>query len=158
MTKPYNRILITGAAGRLGTQMRRGLVPLANTLVLADRVACEDLQPHEEQLVFDLSDEAATIAATEGCDAIVHLGGSPEESPWDDILNSSIRGSYHIYEGARKSGVKRVIYSSSVHAIGYHGINDGIDGDAKPRPDSLYGVAKCFVEGLAKPLLGQIRD
>ncbi|WP_458792628.1 NAD-dependent epimerase/dehydratase family protein [Yoonia sp. MH D7] len=149
MKKPFKRILITGAAGRLGTEMRRGLLPLADKLVLADRVGCINVATYEEQLIFDLSDEAATIAATKGCDAIVHLGGSPQESPWEDILNSSIRGSYHIYEGARKHGVKRVVYSSSVHAIGYHGINDGIDCDAKPRPDSLYGVSKCFVEGLA---------
>ncbi|SDH78102.1 NAD-dependent epimerase/dehydratase family protein [Alloyangia pacifica] len=149
MSKPYKKILITGAAGRLGSELRRGLAPLADTLVLADRVACENLQPNETALVFDLADEAATMAATEGCDAIVHMGGAPLERPWEEILDSNIRGSYHIYEGARKHGVKRVVYASSVHAIGYHGINDGIDADAKPRPDSLYGVSKCFVESLA---------
>ncbi len=149
MSKPFNRILITGAAGRLGTQMRRGLAPLANKLALADRVACENLLEHEEELIFDLANEKETIAATKGCDAIVHLGGASVERPWEDVLDSSIRGSYHIYEGARKHGVKRVIYSSSVHAIGYHGVNEGVDCDAKPRPDSLYGVSKCFVEALA---------
>lgn len=149
MSKPYKKLLITGAAGRLGTELRRGLAPLADTLVLADRVPCEAVQPHEEVLVFDLADEAATLAATKGCDAIVHMGGAPLERPWEEILDSNIRGSYHIYEGARKHGAKRVIYASSVHAIGYHGITDGIDADAKPRPDSLYGVSKCFVESLS---------
>ncbi|MXN17872.1 NAD-dependent epimerase/dehydratase family protein [Pseudooceanicola sp. GBMRC 2024] len=149
MTKPYKKILITGAAGRLGSELRRGLVPLADHLVLADRLPCPDLQPHETGLIFDLADEAATIAATEGCDAIVHMGGAPLERPWNEVLDSNIRGSYHIYEGARKHGVKRVIYASSVHAIGYHGITDGIACDAPPRPDSLYGVSKCFVESLS---------
>lgn len=149
MTKPYKKILITGAAGRLGSELRRGLAPLAETLRIADCVECQNVQPHEEALIFDLADEAATIAATEGCDAIVHMGGASLERPWAEILDSNIRGSYHIYEGARQHGVRRVVYASSVHAIGYHGIDDGIDCDAKPRPDSLYGLSKAFVESLS---------
>lgn len=149
MTKPFNRILITGAAGSLGSELRKGLVPLANTLRLADRVACEDLQDHEEGLVFDLADEAAVMEATKDVDAIVHFGGASRERPWDDILNSTIRGTYHIYEAARKNGVKRIVFASSVHAIGYYRLEDHIKGDAAGRPDSLYGVSKVFVEGLA---------
>jgi len=148
MTKPFKKILITGAAGRLGTELRRGLAPLADSLRLADRAEIADLQPNEEARIFDLGDEAQTIAATEGCDAIVHMGGAPLERPWEEILDSNIRGSYHIYEGARKHGVRRVVYASSVHAIGYHKIDDHIRGDAVGRPDSLYGVSKCFVEAL----------
>ena len=114
----YERILITGAAGRLGSELRKGLAPLAKTLRLAHRRPFDDLQPHEEQAVFDLADMDATIAACEGCDAIVHYGGAAMESPWQTILDANIRGSYHIYEGARKHGVKRVVYASSVHEIG----------------------------------------
>ncbi|MDQ2093396.1 NAD-dependent epimerase/dehydratase family protein [Rhodalgimonas zhirmunskyi] len=149
MSKPFKKILITGAAGRLGTELRRGLVPLAESLVIADKVACEDVQPHEEMKVFDLADEAAVMAAAEGCDAIVHMGGAPFERPWQDVLDSNIRGSYHIYEAARAHGVRRVVYASSVHAIGYRRLDEGMRGDAPPRPDSLYGVSKCFVEALA---------
>lgn len=148
MTKPFKKILITGAAGRLGSELRRGLAPLAETLRLADREAITDLQPHEEAVIFDLADEAATMAATEGCDAIVHMGGAPLERPWQEVLDSNIRGTYHIYEGARKHGVKRVVYASSVHAIGYHRLETHIDTASPVRPDSLYGVSKCFVEAL----------
>ena len=80
----------------------------------------------------------ATIAATRDCDAIVHFGGAALESPWQAILDSDIRGSYHIYEGARKHGTKRVVYASSVHAIGYHKVEAHIRVDAPVRPDSLY--------------------
>lgn len=149
MSRPFKRILITGAAGRLGTQLRRGLAPLADTLRLADRVEVTEVKANEEVVVFDLADEAAVIAAVEGCDAIVHFGGAPLERPWNEVLESNIRGSYHIYEGARKFGVKRVIYASSVHAIGYYKLEDHIKGNALGRPDSLYGVSKVFVEGLA---------
>ena len=64
--------------------------------------------------------------------------------------NANIRGSYHIYEGARRNGIKRVVYASSVHTIGYHQIEDHIDASAPHRPDSLYGLSKCFVEDLGR--------
>ena len=146
----YHRILLTGANGRLGSRLRVGLASLTNKLRLADREAIPDLKPHEEQAVFDLADMEKTIAATEGCDAIVHFGGAPLETEWQTILDSSIRGSYHIYEGARKHGVKRVVYASSVHAVGFHELESNIDASAPVRPDSLYGVSKSFVESLSR--------
>lgn len=146
----YERILITGAAGRLGTELRSGLASLAKTIRLAARRPFDDLSANEEQAIFDLADMEATIAAAEGCDAIVHFGGAAVESPWQTILDANIRGSYHIYEAARKNGVKRVIYASSVHAIGYHELEAHIGVDAPVRPDSLYGVSKNFVESLSR--------
>jgi uronate dehydrogenase len=151
MTKPpFDTLLITGAAGRLGTQLRRGLAPLARKLRLADRAPIADLQPNEEAVVADLADAAAMIDLCRGVDAIVHFGGAPMERPWDVILNDSIRGTYHIYEAARQAGVARVVYASSVHAIGYHRLTDHIDANAPHRPDSLYGLAKCFAEDLGR--------
>lgn len=146
----FDTLLLTGAAGRLGTELRRGLAPLCRRLRLADRVDITDLRPNEEMQVFDLADMDATIRATEGVDAIVHFGGAPLELGWDEVLNSSIRGSYHIYEGARKHGVGRVVYASSVHAIGYHRLGDCIDANAPHRPDGLYGLSKCFAEDLGR--------
>lgn len=150
MSPRFDTILITGAAGRLGRELRRGLAPLARTLRLADRVAITDLAPNEQALTFDLADEAAVQAAVQGVDVIVHFGGAPMERPWDEILNANIRGSYHIYEAARKAGVRRVVYASSVHAIGYHRLEDHIDTRAPHRPDGLYGLSKCFVEDLGQ--------
>jgi uronate dehydrogenase len=150
MTPRFDTILLTGAAGRLGTELRRGLAPLARRLRLADIAPIGNLRPNEEALTFDLADEAAVHAACRGVDAIVHFGGVPLELGWDAILNGNIRGSYHIYEGARRAGVRRVVYASSVHAIGYHQIEDHIDANAPHRPDSLYGLSKCFVEDLGR--------
>jgi uronate dehydrogenase len=146
----YQRILITGAAGRLGSELRRGLAPLASRIRIAGRKSFADLQANEEEAVFDLTDMAATVAASEGCDAIVHFGGAAAESQWQTILDANIRGSYHVYEGARKNRVKRVVYASSVHAIGYHEVEAHIGVDAPVRPDSLYGVSKNFVESLSR--------
>lgn len=151
MTEPrFNTLLITGAAGRLGTELRRGLAPLARRLRLSDRAEIANLQPNEDAVICELADQDAILKLTEGVDAIIHFGGAPHEKPWEEVLNSSIRGSYHIYEGARQNGVKRVVYASSVHAIGYHRLEDQIDARAIHRPDSLYGLSKCFVEDLGQ--------
>ncbi|WP_172332313.1 NAD(P)-dependent oxidoreductase [Mangrovicoccus sp. HB161399] len=146
----FGRLLVTGAAGRLGTELRRGLAPLARELRLADRAEIRDLAPNETAMAFDLADGDACLAACEGVDAIVHFGGTSVEAPWAEILDSSIRGTYHIYEGARKHGVRRVVYASSVHAVGYHRMEDQIDAAAPVRPDGLYGVSKCFAEALSR--------
>jgi uronate dehydrogenase len=151
MTSPrYNRILLTGAAGRLGTHLRRGLAPLCKDLRLADLAEITDLQPNETAQRFDLADMAATISSCEGVDAIVHFGGIAMEAGWETILNANIRGSYHVYEGARQHAVGRVVYASSVHAIGYHRLEDQIDANAPHRPDGLYGLSKCFAEDLGR--------
>ncbi|WBU60839.1 NAD-dependent epimerase/dehydratase family protein [Paracoccus albus] len=150
MSPRFDTILITGAAGRLGSELRRGLAPLARKLRLADVDKITDPKSNEEVLTFDLSDMDAVMKACEGVDAIVHFGGAPHERPWQEVLDSNIRGSYHIYEGARKHGVGRVIYASSVHAIGYHELESHIDTAAPHRPDSLYGLSKCFVEDLGR--------
>ncbi len=150
MTPPFDTLLLTGAAGRLGTHLRRGLAPLCRTLRVSDRAEIADLRPNEEAVICELADQAAVFEMTKGVDAIIHFGGAPLETKWETILASSIQGSYNIYEGARRAGVKRVVYASSVHAIGYHRIEDNIDASAPHRPDSLYGVSKCFVEDLSR--------
>jgi uronate dehydrogenase len=150
MNSRFDTVLLTGAAGRLGTHLRAGLAPLARRLRISDRGAITDLRSNEEAVICELADADAVLKMTEGVDAIVHFGGALLETSWETILEANIRGSYNIYEGARRNGVKRVVYASSVHAIGYHRIEDHIDANAPHRPDSLYGVSKCFVEDLAR--------
>jgi uronate dehydrogenase len=150
MTTQYDTILLTGAAGRLGSRLRVGLATLARRLRVSDRVEIANPKPNEEVATFELADFPAVQAATKGVDAIVHFGGAPLESPWEEILSSNIQGSYNIYEAARKQGVRRIVYASSVHAIGYHSLEAHIDAEAPHRPDSLYGLSKCFVEDLGR--------
>ena len=146
----FDTILITGAAGNLGRELRRGLAPLATTLRLNDRDEIPDLKDNEDARIFDLADYDACLDATKGVDAIVHFGGAPVEKPWAEVLNSSIVGSYNIYEGARRNGVPRVVYASSVHAMGFNALEDRVDTTAPHRPDTLYGLSKCFVEDLSR--------
>jgi len=145
----YSRLLITGAAGALGSQLRAGLHPLATTLRLTDRADLGEAAPHEELVSAELGDFDAIMRVVEGCDAIVHFGAAPVERPWAEVLESSIIGGYNVYEAARRHGVGRIVYASSIHAVGFARREEGADVDTGQKPDSLYGVSKCFVENLA---------
>jgi len=146
----FNRLLITGAAGNLGRELRRGLASLATTLRLTDRGDMGAAGDHEEVMYCELGDFEAVMKVVADCDAIVHFGAAPVERPWEEILDSSIKGGYNIYEAARRHGVRRIIYASSIHAVGYERREVGADTDTDHNPDTLYGVSKCFVEDLAK--------
>ncbi|MEL7345319.1 MAG: NAD(P)-dependent oxidoreductase [Pseudomonadota bacterium] len=146
----FNRILITGAQGNLGRKLRVGLADLAEHVRIHDRIEMTDVTAKEEPVVSDLGDLEAMLELTKDVDAIVHFGGAPMEMAFEPILNDTIRGTYHIYEGARRNGVKRVIYASSVHAVGFYPLEDNIDASALPRPDGLYGVSKAYVEALSR--------
>jgi len=146
----FNRLLITGAAGNLGRVLRQGLEPLATKLRITDRVEMEVLGEHEEAMPCELGDFDAVMKVVEGCDAIVHFGAAPVERPWEEVLESSIKGGYNVYEAARRHGVRRIVYASSIHAVGYERREAGADTDTPHNPDTLYGVSKCFVEDLGK--------
>lgn len=146
----FERLLITGAAGALGSVLREGLAPMTRVLRLSDRADMGAAAPHEELAPAELGDFDQVSAAVRGCDAVVHFGAAPVERPWAEILESSIKGGYNVYEAARREGIKRVVYASSIHAVGFVEREAGADVATEHRPDSLYGVSKCFVEDLAK--------
>jgi len=141
-------ILITGAAGDVGTHLRR---ELAGKYVL--RVS--DLRPlkkinQEERFVrADISKMSDALRITRGVDAIVHLGGYSVEGPWEGILNANIIGCYNVFEAARRNGVKRILFPTSNHAMGFYRRDQTIDHRDYPKPDSRYGVSKVFGEALA---------
>lgn len=143
------RILMTGAGGRLGTLLRPALRGMARTLRLSDRTDLGSPGEGEEIVRCDLADPDAVMALVDGCDGIVHLGGIPRESSFEAILDANIRGTYHIFEAARRHGRPRVLFASSNHVVGFHDRTTRLDRDAPLRPDSLYGVSKCFGEALA---------
>jgi len=144
------RLLITGAAGGIGRVMRSQLAGLADVVRLSDRVPISDLSAQEEFVLADLADRAAVARAVAGVDAIVHLGGVSTEAAFEPIVQANIVGLYHLYEAARAHGQPRILFASSNHTIGFYHQDERIDADAPVRPDSLYGVSKCFGEALAR--------
>ncbi|MDF2642663.1 MAG: NAD-dependent epimerase/dehydratase [Pseudomonas sp.] len=146
---PFNRLLLTGAAGGLGKVLRKTLKPYANTLRLSDIAEMEPAESGEEVQVCDLSDKAAVHQLVEGVDAILHFGGVSVERPFEEILGANISGVFHIYEAARRHGVKRVIFASSNHVIGFYKQDETLDAHSPRRPDGYYGLSKSYGEDMA---------
>ncbi|MFT7837197.1 NAD(P)-dependent oxidoreductase [Saccharothrix sp. BKS2] len=145
------RILITGAAGTVGTLMRTRLAAPDRVLRLLDIAPLPAAEDGErvEVVTASVTDQAAMDAACEGVDAVIHLGGHSLERPWADILDVNINGTHVVLEAARRAGVGRVLLASSNHAVGYHRRGDGEAPDYLfPQPDTYYGVSKVAMEGL----------
>lgn len=142
------RVLMTGASGGIGTRLRTLLKAHYPSLRLSDLTAPKDLGADEEFIAADLADMAAVERATKGIDAILHLGGHSIEGTWPQILDANIVGCYNLFEAAHRNGVKRVVFASSNHAVGYYPRTHHIGIDEPVRPDSRYGVSKAFGEAL----------
>ncbi|MBH1973515.1 MAG: NAD(P)-dependent oxidoreductase [Rhodobacteraceae bacterium] len=143
------RVLPTGAAGGVGTRLRRILAGRFEELVLSDLKAPADIAPHESFRPADLSDLAQVQAAVEGVDGIIHLGGLPLEFEWEEMLQTNIVGTYNLFESARLAGVNRVVFASSNQVVGFYPRERRFGINVPPRPSSRYGVTKAFGESLA---------
>lgn len=115
----FGRILITGAAGSLGAHLRTGLAHLADRVRLADVRPMGEAAAHEDIFECDLSDKAAALELTKGCDAILHFAGHPREQTFEEINADTLLAAYNMYEGARLNGCRRVVYASAIHAVGF---------------------------------------
>ena len=142
-------ILITGAAGGIGTAMRSRMARPGRTLRLLDIDPLEAAGPGEETIRASVTDLAALTEASQGADAVIHLGGKSGEAPWERILETNIDGTYKAFEAARRAGVPRVIFASSNHAVGFHTPDEyPLPESALPLPDTYYGVSKVTGEAL----------
>jgi uronate dehydrogenase len=141
---------MTGAAGGLGQAMRTRLKANCAVLRLSDLSDMNPAQAGEEVVQADLSDKAAVHNMVAGCQAIVHFGGISVEQAWEPILQANIIGLYNLYEAARVHGVKRVVFASSNHVMGFYRQNEVVDALSPPRPDGLYGLSKAFGEDLSR--------
>jgi len=142
-------IVITGAAGLIGSMLRPRLARPGRTLRLLD-IAPLTAGPGEEAIQASVTDLAAMTAACQGADAVIHLAGIPGEASWDRILGLNVNGSYVTFEAARRAGTPRVIFASSNHAVGFTPRSAfPVPDYAFPAPDTYYGVSKAAVEALA---------
>lgn len=146
------RILITGAAGGVGTLMRPRLARADRVLRLLDIAAVPPASAGErvEPVQASITDMASMEGACSAVDAVLHLGGHSLERPWRDMVDTNINGTYTVLEAARRRGVRRVVLASSNHAVGFVPRVDGqpAGDDLSPRPDTFYGVSKVTMEAL----------
>ena len=145
------KIVLTGAGGRLGSYLREPLSKLSQALVSTDIIDdIGTLYKGETYKKADLADKEAIEQITKGADMIVHFGAYVDEAPFEKLLGPNFIGAYNVWESARRNKVKRIIYASSIHAVGMYPKNQAICSDVPHRPDTFYGLAKCFAEDLGR--------
>lgn len=144
-----DRVLITGAAGRLGNALRERLRGKFELLRLSDRGGMSSAGPGEEVVDCDLCDYEGVKSMCQDIDAIVHLGAVARETSWPELTAGNITGTINVYEGARKAQVERVLFASSIAAVGFYRTSATLNHTTPTRPDGRYAATKTFGENLA---------
>jgi uronate dehydrogenase len=146
----FNRLLLTGAAGGLGRVLRPRLARYCESLRISDIATIDSAASHEEFIAVPLEDAGRVKSLLKDVDAVVHLGGVSTEQAWASILPANIMGVVNLYEAARVNGVKRIVFASSNHTIGFYRQSETIDSKVLPKPDGFYGLSKAFGENCAQ--------
>jgi len=148
--KKYNRIVLTGASGRLGSYLREPLSKITKKLVSTDK---EDIGKTLHNEVFkklNIKNFKEVNKILKKTDLIIHFGAYSNEGPFQEILDSNILGTYNIWKSAKKNKIKRIIFASSIHSVGMYRANETINHKVMHKPDTFYGLSKCFGENLAQ--------
>ncbi len=146
----FSRLLLTGAAGNLGRELRPRLKAYCDVLRLSDRADMGNATEGEEVQLTALEDKDQVMSLLQGVSAVVHLGGVSTEQPWDTILAGNIMGMVNLYEAARLHGVKRIVFASSNHVTGFYRQDEVVNTRMPPKPDGFYGLSKAFGEDVAQ--------
>lgn len=141
-----HRVLLTGAAGEIGTALRTGLRATYKNLRLTDLRPITGITPNETFIQTDISDREALAQAMQGVDALIHMTGAPADHDLETLFRINARGLYDTFEAARRAGVKRIVYASSNHAHGQYPIEIPVTPAHPARPDSMYGAFKVWGE------------
>jgi uronate dehydrogenase len=144
------RVLLTGAAGKLGRRLRGPLSALCRELVMTDLVPVTCLRENERYVYCDMSDADSVSRLTAGVDSIVHFAGYPREADWATLIPANIVATTNLWEAALSKNVKKIIYASTNHVVGFHPTTRRIGVRADIKCDSRYGVSKAFTEILAQ--------
>lgn len=145
------KIVLTGACGALGSKLREPLSKLADELLSTDIAeAPAELLPNERFVQADLVDLPAIETLMRDAEMVVHFGAIPDERPFEELLGPNYIGAYTVWEAAHRAGARRVVYASSVHAVGLQETMAGHDTDVPHKPDSFYGLSKCFAEDMGR--------
>ncbi len=143
------KVLLTGPSGRIGPY-------LAAPFRLKYELKTFDLPSQGADFAGDLSEIEPLRAAMRGMDAVVHLAATSDDAPFiEQLLPNNVVGLYNVLEAARLEGVRRVVWASSVQAVG-RGKNapdpaaSGVTPEEVPHPLNMYGVSKVWGETLGR--------
>jgi uronate dehydrogenase len=142
------RVVVAGAAGRIGTVVTSGLAAQGHEVVAIDHTRWD--APFEVRAVVgDVLDQRVLDLALPGADAVVHLASIPSEASLPQILESHVHTTAALLDAMVVHGILRFVYASSNHAVGRTPRCHLLSTDVRPRPDTFYGVGKVAGEALA---------
>ncbi len=146
-------VLVTGATG----EVARGVLPWLEHEFALRLLALDPPGDDPRRLQADLLDWDALTSALRGINAVLHLAVAPGHSGVyeDDVFNDrrfdvNVKGTYHVFETARRAGVRRVVHVSSLMVVWGHGNAAPVPGDAPPRPAGTYALTKTLSEEIAR--------
>lgn len=140
------KVFVTGNRGRIGSTIEAQLIAAGHTVVGFDRANGDDIR-----------DGQAVRQAAQGCDAAIHLAsllGGANDDP-DETMAVGLQGTWHVLMAAQAEKMQRVVYFSSVNALGiFMGQRAPdyfpIDDNHTPYPSSPYGIAKRLAEEMCR--------
>lgn len=147
-------VLITGAGG----EVARGVLPYFpkrdHELRLLDIVSAGN---DSRRIHADLFDWNALVGAMTGVDAVLHLAvasghsGHYEHDEFNDRrFDINVKGTWRVFESARRAGARRVVHVSSLMTVWGHGAEKLVPGDAPARPVGTYALTKALGEEIAR--------
>jgi nucleoside-diphosphate-sugar epimerase len=160
-------VLVTGGSGMVGTA-------ITDTLGADDQYSFTnlDLEPHPDPDVLaadvrgDVTDPDTVREVIDGMDAVVHLaviGGDPDfDRPvlgHSETLSANLEAHDVVFAAAAEAEVDSMVFASSNHALGLYELENRpdcyypehdllVDHTAPHRPDSTYGLTKCYGEDM----------
>ena len=144
------KILVTGASGHLGGMLFKSLANLGYKNLIGTDLKKKNIKKNEKFIFANLKNLKAIIKITKGVHAVVHFGAIPIEDTQPKILQNNIIGTYNLFEAVRINKVKKIIFASSNHAIGFHRRTKKLNQFSTQRADSHYGLSKAFGEELSR--------
>jgi uronate dehydrogenase len=154
---PERLVLVTGAAGRIGSAYAEH-ASNRYRLRLTDRPGSglERLASYGDIAPADLDDLEELARVVDGVDTVVHLGADPSaDATWSDVLAANIVGTYNLMLAAVAARCRRVVYASSIHAVSGYPPDVQVRTTDPVRPGDIYGVSKCFGEALGRYVADQ---
>lgn len=143
------QVLVTGSAGRVGHCLIEGFGGRYQ-LRGFDRQKCE-CQAAVPTTEADLCDLDALHGAMEGVDVVVHLAATKNEAPFvEELMPNNVIWLHNTFEAARQSGVRRIVFASSVQTVAAYPPGQAIRIADPPRPSTAYGATKVLGEALGR--------
>jgi nucleoside-diphosphate-sugar epimerase len=158
------RVLVTGAAGRIGSYFAEHSADRYQLRLMLDETESgkdgknteRPLDEFGEIVRGKLSDPQWLTEQCRGMDTVVHLAADPSPSAtWDSLRQNNIEGAYNMMVAARAAGVRRLVYASSIHAVSGYAKDVQVKPGEAVNPGDLYGVSKCFGEALGRYMAEQ---